>query len=293
MDRKLVIVIIMLVAALLACGGGGTSPSRAERPDEPVSAPPPAEQESEEPAADSADEEALPSEEEAAEAAEPEPEAEPTEVEVEQSEDEQNAPPEPESQGGDGDQAPPPAEQPAEPPPAEPPETVYFEASEASAAALEEMWGMVYDLPPGVPFSVTITEAQIEDAVDRAIATSGYGEAISGSDVTFRNGQIGLTFALSTTIEATGRTVNATATVVFNVWVEGGEVMVSVASAEASAAVGSASVPPEMLSVLNEAVAAALNGTDYAAEAGVDVTFTEIAIGGGSMTLSGYLTPEV
>jgi hypothetical protein len=292
MDRKLVIVIMMLAAALLACGLGGTSPSQAERPDKPVSAPPPAEQVSEEPAVDSADEEAPPAEE-AVEDTDPAPEAEPAEVEDEQSEDEQSAPPEPESQGGDGDQALPPDEQPDEQPSAEPPETVHFEASENSAAALDELWENIYDLPPGVPFSVTITEAQIEDAIDRAIATSGYGEAISGSEVTFRNGQIGLTFALSTTIEATGRTVNATATVVFDVWVEGGEVMVSVASAEASAAVGSASIPPEMLSVLNEAVAAAINGADYASQAGVDVTFTEVVISGGAMTVSGYVTPDV
>ncbi|MEJ2147991.1 MAG: hypothetical protein P8Z40_00775 [Chloroflexota bacterium] len=290
MDRKLIIVVAALAAALLACNLGGTAPGQAERPDKPTPTPTPAEEEPEESALDAAEEEAPPLEE-TVEAAEPAPEDDPVEGGTGQSEEDQSAPPEPESQGGSDDQAAPPPEQPAEQPPAEVPETVHFEASENNAAALDELWDMVYDLPPGVPFSVTITEAQIEDAVDQAIAMSGYGEAISGSDVTFSNGQIGLTFALSTTIEATGRTVNASARVVFNVWVEGGEVMVSVASAEASGAIGSASIPPEMLTVLNEAVAAALNGTDYAAEAGADVTFTEIVISGGSMTLTGYVTP--
>jgi glucose/arabinose dehydrogenase len=291
MDRKLIIVALALIAALLACGQGGTPPDRAERPDKPIPTSTPMEEEPDEPAADIADEEAPPADEEVAEEADPAPEDGPVEGDAGQSEGDQSAPPEPQD-GGDDQTAPPP-EQPAEQPPAETPETVHFEASEGSATALDELWEMVYDLPPGVPFSVTITEAQIEDAVDRAIAASGYGEAISESDVTFRNGQIGLTFALSTTIEATGRTVNATATVVFDVWVDGGEVMVSVASAEASAAIGSVSIPPEMLAVLNEAVAATLNGTDYAAEAGADVTFTEITISGGSMTLTGYVKPTV
>jgi glucose/arabinose dehydrogenase len=290
MDRKLIIVIVALAAALLACNLGGTAPDQAERPDKPIPTPTATEEEPEEPAMDATDEEAPPAEEETTEDAAPTPEADSAES------DDQSAPPEPQ-----GDEEAPPSEQPAEQPveqPAEQPpvdysETVYFEASENNAAALDELWDMVYDLPPGVPFSVTITEAQIEDKVNQAIAMSGYGEAISGSDVTFSNGQIGLTFALSTTIEATGRRVNATARVVFNVWVEGGEVMVSVASAEASGAIGSTSIPPEMLTVLNEAVAAALNGTDYAAEAGADVTFTEIVISGGSMTLTGYVTPTV
>jgi glucose/arabinose dehydrogenase len=292
MDRKLIIVIVALAAALLACNLGGTAPGQAERPDKPIPTPTPtpAEEEPEESVMDAADEEAPPLEE-TVESTDPEAGAEEPADETGPSEGDQSAPPEPQPQGGGDDPAP--SEQPAEQPPIDYSETVYFEASEGSAAALDELWDMVYDLPPGVPFSVTITEAQIEDKVNQAIAMSGYGEAISGSDVTFSNGQIGLTFALSTTIEATGRRVNATARVVFNVWVEGGEVMVSVASAEASGAIGSASIPPEMLTVLNEAVAAALNGTDYAAEAGADVTFTEIVISGGSMTLTGYVTPTV
>jgi glucose/arabinose dehydrogenase len=282
MDRKLIIVIVALAAALIACGVGGTAPDQAERPDKPIPTPTATEEEPEEPAMDATDEEAPPAEEETTEDTDPTPQADSAE------DDDQSASPEPQ-----GDEEAPPSEQPAEQSPVDYSETVYFEASENNAAALDELWNMVYDLPPGVPFSVTITEAQIEDKVNQAIAMSGYGEAISGSDVTFSNGQIGLTFALSTTIEATGRRVNATARVVFNVWVEGGEVMVSVASAEASGAIGSTSIPPEMLTVLNEAVAAALNGTDYAAEAGADVTFTEIVISGGSMTLTGYVTPTV
>jgi hypothetical protein len=285
MDRKLIIVVVALAVTLSACSMGGAAPTQAERPDKPIPTPTPAGEEQNEPAADVPDAEAPSAEEEeAAEAADTNPEAEPAE------DSDPSAPPEPQPQGGG--EAPPP-EQPAEQPAVDYSETMYFEASENSAAALDELWDMVYDLPPGIPFSITITEAQIEDKVNQAIAMSGYGEAISGSDVTFSNGQIGLTFALSTTIEATGRRVNATATVVFNVWVDGGEVMVSVASAEASGAIGSASIPPEMLTVLNEAVAAALNGTDYAAEAGADVTFTEIVISGGSMTLTGYVTPTV
>ena len=177
------------------------------------------------------------------------------------------------------------------PPPAPPPEPVVIEVSEGTVEALNEAWLQVYQLPEGVPFSVTMTEAEIEARIAQALAVGGYGY-VSDVDVMLDNGQIGVTFTLSTTVGATGRTVRATASVVFAVAVDGnGDVVVTVVRAEVSAAVGSVSIPPEVLTALNQAISAAITGAEASAQTGVDVTFTEIVISGGTITVSGYVTP--
>lgn len=266
MAKRYVPVIITLILALTACaprGGVSSPPLKATKA--PVDAP--AENQPEE-AASQAGEEAAPT---ATETEIPEPTATdvpPTEI--------------------------PPTDVPPtqEPTPEVPEEPVIVKPDDASSGAVDEAWQRVYDLPPGYPFSMTLTEAQIEARINEAIALSGYGENIEDIDVSLQNGQIGVYFAMGMTVGT--REVKGSASVVFSVTVDSnGDLDVAVASAEVSTAVGSASVPPEMLAVFNQALEEAITGEAVAAQAGADVTFTEVVISGGAITISGYVSPDI
>lgn len=272
--------VLALALALVACDMRGKPP---EQPEESAAVPTPTETEvpptpTEEPATQEAAAEEQTSEPEPEPTEEPtaEPTAEPT---VEPTEEQPAEPPAGDEGGGES------------PPPAEP---VVIEPSGDAAAAIAEAWMAAYELPPGVPFSVTLTEAQIESMIDEKIAEYGYGQNATDIDVMLKNGQVGVSFNLVITVSAMGksRDVNATATAVFAVSVGGnGDIVVSVVSAEASGAAGSVGIPPEMLAVFNEALAAAISGAEVSAQAGVDVTFTEVVIKNGTITVSGYVTP--
>ncbi len=282
MYRKLILVTAVVTLALAACSLGGApagqtsyqkptkppvgaeestgaldeataTPEQADQPEQPAEAEQP-----QEPAPDAGEEEPVPEE--------PQPE-------------------QPTAEPGPVEEAPT-----EEPQPEAPAEPVVIEVPDITAEAFEEAWSQAYELPPGVPFSVTMTEAQIEARIAQAMAASGYN--VSEVDVSLDNGQIGVTFGVSMTVEATGRSVNAQAELVFAVSVDGnGDIVVSVVSAEVSAAVGSIDVPPEMLTALNAAINQAISGADVAAQSGVDVTFTGVEIDDGAITVSGYVTP--
>jgi hypothetical protein len=278
MYRKLILVTAVATLALAACSLGGapagqTSYQKPTKPpvgveestgalNEATTTPEQADQpeQPQEPAPDAGEEEPAPEE--------PQPEhptAEPEPVE----------------------EAPTEEPQPEAPAPDEP---VVIEVPDITAEAFEQAWRQAYELPPGVPFSVTMTEAQIEARIAQAMAASGYN--VSEVDVSLDNGQIGVTFGVSMTVGATGRSVNAQAELVFAVSVDGnGDIVVNVVSAKASAAVGSVDIPPEMLTALNAAINQAISGADVAAQSGVDVTFTGVVIDNGAITVSGYVTP--
>lgn len=188
-------------------------------------------------------------------------------------------------------------EQPADVPPAEPeqpaPTSVAIPPMGDTADALRGVWSQAYQLPAGVPFTVTITEAQVEAMIAEAMAKSGYGSNVSSIDVTLNNGQIGVAFTLTLSQKVGPKTVSGsgTATVVFNAAIDAnGKLALTVASATVSVASGpQISIPPEMLAVLNVALSEAITGASGSAEA--EVTLTEIAISGGTMTVKGYVTP--
>jgi hypothetical protein len=188
-----------------------------------------------------------------------------------------------------------------EPPPAVPttppeqpaPTEVFIPPAGDTAEALRASWSQAYQLPPGVPFAVTITEAQVEAMIAEAMAKSGYGSRVSNIDVTLNNGQIGVNFTLTISQKIGPRTVDVsgTATVIFNAAIDaGGKLVLTVASATVSAASGqSISIPPEMLTVLNVAVSEAMTGASGSAQA--EATLTELTISGGTMIVKGYVTP--
>jgi hypothetical protein len=187
-----------------------------------------------------------------------------------------------------------PPEQPAEVPPVQPAATeVAIPPMGDTAEALRGAWSQAYQLPAGVPFAVTITEAQVEAMIAEAMAKSGYGSNVSSIDVTLNNGQIGVAYAVTLSQKVGPKTVNAsgTVTVIFNVAIDtNGKLALTVASATVSMASGpQISIPPEMLTALNMAVSEAITGASGSAEA--EVTLTELVISGGTMTVKGYVTP--
>ncbi|MBN1428691.1 MAG: hypothetical protein JXB07_09910 [Anaerolineae bacterium] len=171
-------------------------------------------------------------------------------------------------------------------------EIVIHPASD-SAAALVQTWGQAYELPPGVPFAITITEAQVEAMIAEAMAKSGYGSKVSSIDVTLNNGQFGVTFAATVSQKVGPRTVDVsgTATVIFNASIDSnGKLVLTIADATISTSSGQQiSIPPEMLNVLNASVSQSLTGASNSAES--EVTLTELTISGGTMIVKGYVTP--
>jgi hypothetical protein len=173
-------------------------------------------------------------------------------------------------------------------------EPVVIEASGDSAEAIDQAWQQAYELPAGVPFSVTISSAQIQAKVNQAMALSPYGGSnFTNLNVVLDNGQVGMTFGF--TLGATGRSLNGSA--FFNVTVNSqGEIVVTVASAEVTGStIGSFSIPPEMLTALNEALTLAFAGTSVQEQAGVpgQVVFTSVVIDDGYATITGYVVPEM
>lgn len=162
-----------------------------------------------------------------------------------------------------------------------------------TAEALRGAWSQAYELPPGVPFAVTFTEAQVEAMIAEAMAKSGQGSNISSINVTLNNGQIGVGFTLTMSQKVGPKTVNAsgTATVIFGAAIDSnGKLALTVASASVAMASGpQRNIPPELLSALNAALGEAMTGASGNAE--VEATLTEILITGGTMTVKGYVTP--
>jgi len=174
-----------------------------------------------------------------------------------------------------------PSAQPTATPPDESQTPVNIDAT--GGESLEEAWRQAYELPPGVPFSVTTTEAEVEAAILAGMAASGYGSNVSDLNVTLDDGLIGISFTYNLT-QPVSRSVPAS--VVFAASIDSNGDLVLTAT---SASAGQFSIPPEMLTALNEAVSAALIGARSNMES--DVTLTELAIDNGIMTVTGYVTP--
>ncbi len=171
-------------------------------------------------------------------------------------------------------------EPPAEEVPAEP---VDFTAYAGTGQELLDAWEQAYALGPNVPFNVTASEAEIEAAIEKALAASGYGQNIQDIDVSFSGGQIGVTFVFK--IPGTSRTASATA--VFAVSVDGaGDINVTLISAQAAGR----SVPPEIMAGLTTAIEMVMTG-QVEAQSGSEVYFTAVVISGGQITISGYVVP--
>lgn len=189
-----------------------------------------------------------------------------------------------------GEESPPelPQEQPAVETPQLPPSPVELEALDGTAESLIEAWEEAYNLSPGVPLSVTATEAEVEAYISQAMVMSGYGENVNDIAVMLDNGQLGVTFEVK--LGQLNRM--ASASVVFAVALDAaGGITASVVSAEVSGERDQAELPPDMMAALNQAVSAALSGAEVSEQAGVDVTFTGLVIDDGAITISGYVTP--
>ncbi len=175
------------------------------------------------------------------------------------------------------------AEQPAEEEPEVPAEPVDFTAYAGTGQELLDAWDQAYALGPNVPFNVTASEAEVEAAIETALSYGGYGQNIQDIDVTFSNGQIKVTFVFK--IPGTNRTASADA--VFAVSVDGaGDIDVTLISAQAAGR----SVPPEILTGLTTAIEMVMTG-QVEEQSGSEVYFTAVVIGGGQITISGYVVP--
>lgn len=160
---------------------------------------------------------------------------------------------------------------------------VEIDARGSGEVSLDAAWAQAVEMPPGVPFRITISEAEIEDKILSSMTSSGYGANISSLDVTLQNGQIGLSF-IFTVPDRTSAQVQAS--VVFNASIDAnGDLVLTVASAEA----GRFSIPPEMLTAFSDALAEAMTGAASSAE--TEVTLTSLVIADGLMTIEGYAQP--
>jgi len=164
------------------------------------------------------------------------------------------------------------------------PEVVTLDATAGTGEALDQAWQEAFGLSPEVPFTITISQEELTAALTNRLETA---EAVKSVMVTLADGQI--TLDLTLTVENS----DIDAKVVFSVTVdEEGQAVAEVVSAEiAAGAQGGVNItlPDEVLSAVNDALAQALTGAG--AQNQVDVTFTEITVTDGIMTLSGYVTP--
>jgi hypothetical protein len=162
-----------------------------------------------------------------------------------------------------------------------------FEAKGGSADSLKGAWSQVYQMPPGVPFAVTTTEAEIEAMINEKMAASGYGDKISNLNVTLDNGQIVVSFTLTINQQVGPKKVELSAdgSVVFAASIDSsGQLALAIVSAD----FGKISIPPEMLEPLSEAISQAITGAAAGSQA--NVTLTSLVIDGGEMTVKGYVT---
>jgi len=134
-------------------------------------------------------------------------------------------------------------------------------------------------LPPGTPFSVTATEAEIKSMLEQALGASGYGEGILIEDVRLDEGQIEASFTLE--LPPFDTAIPGSAVVVASIDGEGNPV-VSIASAEFS----HLKAPAESLGTLNQALSEAI--ADAQDNSGMDVRLTGLLIDDGTVVVSGY-----
>ena len=142
-----------------------------------------------------------------------------------------------------------------------------------------EMDAGLESLPPGTPFSVTATEAEIESTLEQALETSGYGEGIRIEDVTLGEGQIEASFTLE--LPPFDTAIPGSAVAIASIDAEGNPV-VSIVSAEFSYL----KAPGESLGVLNQALSEAMANAQ--GSSGIDVSLTGLTIGDGTVIVSGY-----
>jgi hypothetical protein len=148
-------------------------------------------------------------------------------------------------------------------------------------AAVEEAWAQIDALDQGMPFKLTISEAELEAMITAQMEAQGLGEQLSEFNISLDNQQVGVTFTLT---PEQGPRDSVSASVVFNASIdENGDLKLEVASAAA----GRAEIPPEALAGLSDALAEAMTGASANADA--DVTLTELVIDDGLMTIKGYV----
>ena len=156
------------------------------------------------------------------------------------------------------------------------------EAMEGSGASLDAAWDAVYDLPPGFPFQLTVSQAEIDAKITMALAASPTGgENVEDVAVTLDNGLI----TVGLMVKTGPRSVSGSVVVQPSIDSEGRLVLTVI-----SATLGPVSVPPEMLSMVNVALEQAIVGArDYAE---VEVVLTGLAVDDGFMTVSGFVAPS-
>lgn len=179
-----------------------------------------------------------------------------------------------------------PAQPTAAPPTAQPTEAL-FEAKGGTADSLKGAWSQAYALPPGVPFVVTTTEAEIQAMLDEKMAASSYGDSIKNLKVTLANGQIKVSFTLTISQQIGQKSVSVSAdgSVVWAATIDSsGQLALAIVSAD----FGKLSIPPEMLAPLSEAITQAITGAQTGAQS--KVTLTSLVIDNGLMTVKGYVT---
>jgi hypothetical protein len=160
---------------------------------------------------------------------------------------------------------------------------VAIEVRGNSPEALQRAWEDIRALGPNTPFTLNVSEQQLEAQLTAAVTASGQEVGVSDLDITLDNNQIAASFTLGLT-QPTNVSVPASA--VFEASIDAnGDLQLIVVEAQA----GQVPVPEAVLTVLSEALVEAMTGAQSSAEA--DVTLTAVAVDDGVMTLTGYRNP--
>jgi uncharacterized protein YpmS len=141
-------------------------------------------------------------------------------------------------------------------------------------------------LVPDQTFEVTFTDDQLTAAVNARLAESDSGQMIQDPVITFVPDEIDLAFTAGLGASGLGFEVAMAMSAGVD---ENGDVQVEVLSAEA----GGAELQSDQMDILNDVMTKALVGAaaaDVSDE--VDLTITDIVIGEGTATVSGYVTPQ-
>jgi hypothetical protein len=162
-------------------------------------------------------------------------------------------------------------------------EALEVDARGGGAAAIDAAWEQIGVLEAGAPFTLTISEAEMEEKITAQMEAQGFGANMTDFNVTLDNQQIGVSFNFT----AAGTPVSVPASVLFDASIDAnGDLQLVATEAQA----GPVSLPPEILTGLSEALAQIMLGARSNGEA--DVTLTNLVIAGGEMTIEGTVKPK-
>lgn len=170
-----------------------------------------------------------------------------------------------------------------------PSEPVQFEASGDVGDTLADTWEEAYSLPANIPFEIAVPEQEIETQINAAVAASEGSRVIGQVDVTIQGGQMSLAWPFTYTFNSQSRTANALTIYTMSADADG-HLVITMLSAQLSGALGSISIPPETLSLLNQSLSKAILQVDDETEG--DVFFTSVTLEDHVMRMVGYIPPQ-